>query len=253
MSATLTFLESYVINKKIHIHFIQDYDGLCFCHLIYDLNKQKLEKLNKCQIYCDHIQYAHVLYHRSFSNLIFICFKEEPYNTKEYEAGGAYENLCCNVHGASDWKPYDKAMLNSLCDANFDAIIDIEDILFLFYLNEDGMATGCFDLFDKIMYKSQKILPQKTWYLTRWENNFVITVNGFAYYINTTHRDALESHKNMKISMYDAVPDELRLLREDRNDNILRGFIRRECDNTFNLNFPQYLTKIVLKYYSYFR
>eukprot|EP01084_Bolivina_argentea_P004877 9228_1 len=104
---------------------------------------------------------------------------------------------------------------------DFDALIGIDDILFLFYVVKWNkiMKVKCFDLLNRRIYNSEKTLPSKMWHESRrvckmWEKNFVGMTNGFVYYINTTNTNESQSYRNIKISMYDLVPDELRILRE---------------------------------------
>ena len=166
------FLESYVINNKIHIHFF-DSKFEYFHHLIYDVTRQKLERLNKCKIDADYrvlgnVEYSHVLYHEKDSKLIFVYFNEE-YQTQEESSEInkkrkkqknrriTPDNLWYDLNGSidADWQSYNKGILWGRYD--FDAIIGIDDIVFSFYAKDGKMMIGCFDLLNTTIYESEKM------------------------------------------------------------------------------------------------
>lgn len=255
------FLESYVINNKIHIHYMDKYFRH-FCHVIYDLTNHKIDKINTNyidQYYHEYrVRYPHVLYHEKDCKLIFVHVNlyQEP-DLISNNRNNSPDNLWYDLNECSrKWNPYYKGILTTrVCDCEFDTTIGIEDIVFSFYQSHGQMMISCFDLSNHIIYESEKVLPSSTFWNSRtgykqFQRNFINMNNGYIYYIHTTDKCNFK-HQNMKISMYDIVPDSLKLIKQTINNKLVFGFIRIKCQNYIN-SFPSYLTKIVLKYYTNF-
>ena len=111
----------------------------------------------------------------------------------------------------------------------------------------------CLDLYEMKWYESNKYLPEyilDSYNELETLNTFITTNNRYVHHYNPGG-PMISYTAHVKICLYDVCPMEIKKNHRERYDKLIFGFVR-DVRKVLDVNVPDYLSKLILQYFTLF-